>query len=114
MAKHPKLLWIVVLLLGWTFDFLFWGKTVGINFAFFVAISVLGGFFLLLANGIKPAREKPLAAHTIRVLHRHHRCTPGTTDAFPRLYLCAGLDGFAGSHLSGRALASIQFIGLLL
>ena len=55
MTKHPKLLWIVVLLLGWAFDFLFWGKSVGINFAIFVTICVLGGFFLLLINGQKPA-----------------------------------------------------------
>jgi hypothetical protein len=55
MIKHPRLLWIVVLLIGWAFDFFFWGKPVGINFAFFVGFSVLGGFFLLLANGLKPA-----------------------------------------------------------
>ena len=55
MIKHPKLLWIVVLLLGWAFDFFFWGKPVGINFAFFVAFSLLGGFFILLADGKKPA-----------------------------------------------------------
>jgi hypothetical protein len=60
MVKHPKLLWIVVLLIGWAFDFFFWGKPVGINFAFFVAICVLGGFFLLLLNGLKPAPKSLL------------------------------------------------------
>ena len=57
MTKHPKLLWIVVLFIGWAFDFLFWGKSLGINFAFFVGISVLGGLFLMWVNGIKPARK---------------------------------------------------------
>ena len=57
MTKHPKLLWIVVLLIGWAFDFLFWGKYLGINFAFFVGISVLGGLFLMWVNGLKPARK---------------------------------------------------------
>ncbi len=55
MAKHPTRLWIMVLLLGWAFDFLYWRQPAGTNFAIFVSLCVLGGFFLLLINGIKPS-----------------------------------------------------------
>jgi hypothetical protein len=55
MTKHSYWLWATVLLLGWAFDFLFWEKLVGINFAIFIAISLLGGFLFLGANGLKPA-----------------------------------------------------------
>ncbi len=80
MTKHPKLLWIVVLLIGWGFDFLFWDKPIGINFAMFVAISVLGGFFLLLANGQKPAPKSlwlliPLAFFTTITVVRQEPLT---------------------------------------
>ena len=57
MTTYPKkqnLLWIVILLLGWFFDYLFWEKEVGINFAIFTTASLLGGFFLLLADGYRP------------------------------------------------------------
>ena len=55
MNKHPARFWIVVLALGWMFDFLFWGQTPGINFAIFMTLSLLGGFGLLLLAGLKPA-----------------------------------------------------------
>ncbi len=55
MQKHPNRLWIVALLLGWAFDFLFWKKPTGVNFAIFATLCLLGGFYLLLADGIRPA-----------------------------------------------------------
>jgi hypothetical protein len=55
MKKHTNLVWIVVLVLGWGFDFLFWRKPVGINFAIFLTACLLGGTLLLLANDLKPA-----------------------------------------------------------
>ena len=36
LNKHTNLVWIVALVLGWGFDFLFWGKPVGINFAIYL------------------------------------------------------------------------------
>ena len=60
MKKYPNLFLIVVLLLGWIFDFLFWKKPVGINFAIFILISLTGGFCLLLANRKKPALKSLL------------------------------------------------------
>ncbi len=55
MTRYPNRLWVIVLLLGWIFDFLFWGKSVGINFAIFISITLIAGFSLLLIHGQKPA-----------------------------------------------------------
>jgi hypothetical protein len=57
MVKHPNRLWIIVLMLGWMFDFLFWDQSVGVNFAVFISISLIGGFYLLIADDKKPARR---------------------------------------------------------
>ncbi len=55
MKKYPILLWVTVLLLGWIFDFLFWEHPLGINFAIYLTLCLLGGLGLLLVNGLKPA-----------------------------------------------------------
>ena len=55
MTKHPNRLWIGALLLGWLFDFLFWKTPMGINFAIYAGLCLLGGLLLLLAEGIRPA-----------------------------------------------------------
>ena len=47
MKKNPNLLWIVAIVLGWLFDFLFWKQAPGINFAIFTLLCLVGGFFLL-------------------------------------------------------------------
>src|SRR5258705_13754696 len=55
--KQPVRLWAIVLFLGWMFDFLFWKKPIGINFAFFSFICLIGGFYLLSTEGYLPARN---------------------------------------------------------
>ncbi len=47
MKKNPNLLWIITIALGWSFDFLFWKQTPGINFAIFTVLCLAGGFFIL-------------------------------------------------------------------
>ncbi len=47
-------LWIVVFALGWLFDFLFWEKSTGINFAIFTGICLLAAFYLLINGEIRP------------------------------------------------------------
>jgi hypothetical protein len=54
MNKYAARLWIVVIVLGWAFDFLFWGRMPGLNFAIFMALTLVGGLNLLLLNEIKP------------------------------------------------------------
>lgn len=55
MKKNPNLLWISALILGWLFDFLFWGQSLGVNFTIYAAICILGGFGLLILS----ARQRP-------------------------------------------------------
>jgi hypothetical protein len=57
MKIKPNHLWIVAVLLGWAFDLLFWKQDTGLNFALFSTLGLLGGFGLLLAHGIPPARR---------------------------------------------------------
>ena len=59
-VRQPNRLWIMVLLLGWIFDFLFWERAVGINFALFSTFCLLGGMVLLFAEGHRPARASLL------------------------------------------------------
>ncbi len=55
MLKHTNRFWIAVLLLGWAFDFLFWGHTPGVNFAIFVLAVLTTGMILLTSEGLRPA-----------------------------------------------------------
>ncbi len=45
MIKKTNRFWIAVLLLGWAFDFLFWGHTPGINFAIFVLVLLIDRYY---------------------------------------------------------------------
>jgi hypothetical protein len=53
--KRTNILLIVVLALGWLFDFLFWKQAPGINFAIYALLVLGGGFLVLGLNGIKPS-----------------------------------------------------------
>ncbi|MBK7450017.1 MAG: DUF4173 domain-containing protein [Anaerolineales bacterium] len=54
MKTNPNKLWIIVLVLGWLFDFLFWENAPGVNFAIFWTACLIAGFYLLLSNGHRP------------------------------------------------------------
>jgi hypothetical protein len=56
MKSNPTKLWIIVLALGWLFDFLFWNKALGVNFALFWTASLIAAFYLLLKDGLRPHR----------------------------------------------------------
>ncbi len=58
MKSNPNRLWIVVIVLAWLFDFLFWEHEPGINFAIYVVLCLAGGMLLLLGvEKAKPARD---------------------------------------------------------
>ena len=42
-------------MLGWAFDFLFWGHTPGVNFSIFVLLVLTTGIVLLSSEGFRPA-----------------------------------------------------------
>ncbi|MFH2037976.1 MAG: DUF4173 domain-containing protein [Chloroflexota bacterium] len=55
MKNRSKQIWIIALVLGWLFDFLFWKHTPGINFFIYVILCLVGGYLVLRKDGIKPA-----------------------------------------------------------
>lgn len=55
--KQPNRLWILVLALGLVFDFLFWNHPIGVNFAVFSVLCLLGGLFFLFSEGYRPSRN---------------------------------------------------------
>lgn len=57
MKSNPtRFLWTVIAL-GWAFDFLFWEKAPGVNFALYVVLCMLVGVILLRTDGHRPARN---------------------------------------------------------
>src|SRR5262245_31838947 len=60
VKTNPNRFWAVVILLGWAFDFLFWKKPLGINFAIFVILCLATGILLLGANGQHLSRKSGL------------------------------------------------------
>jgi len=60
MKTNPNRFWIIVILLGWSFDFLFWKKPIGINFAIFVTLCLATGTLLLRADGLRFSRRSSL------------------------------------------------------
>jgi len=54
MKKNLNRFWLLVILLGWAFDFLFWKKPgVGINFFIYVGLCLATGIYLLNADGLR-------------------------------------------------------------
>ncbi|HEX5808356.1 MAG TPA: DUF4173 domain-containing protein [Anaerolineales bacterium] len=53
MKTNPNRFWTIVILLGWAFDFLFWQKPPGVNFAIFVFLCLATGTLLLRADGLR-------------------------------------------------------------
>ena len=60
MKANPNRFWFIILLLGWVFDFLFWKKAPGMNFAIFVALCLGLGLWLLWQGGARPAWKRLL------------------------------------------------------
>lgn len=60
MKTNPRRFWILVILLGWSFDFLFWQKPLGINFAIFVFLCIVTGILLLQWDGLPLSRQTGL------------------------------------------------------
>ena len=56
MKKNSNLLWYSVIALGWLFDLLFWGQSVGVNFAIYATLCVAGGLAFLRSRDQRPAR----------------------------------------------------------
>jgi hypothetical protein len=60
MKTNPNRFWVIVIFLGWVFDFLFWKKPLGINFALFITLCLATGILLLRADGLRFSRGSGL------------------------------------------------------
>ncbi|MBK9926120.1 MAG: DUF4173 domain-containing protein [Anaerolineales bacterium] len=61
MKKNPNRFWVLVILLGWVFDFLFWEKPVpGINFFLYVVLCLATGIYILYTDGLRLSRRSGL------------------------------------------------------
>src|SRR5215213_2387555 len=68
MKTNPNRFWGTVILLGWVFDFLFWEKSLGINFALFIALCLATGILLLRGDGLRLSRGSSLLLLPIALL----------------------------------------------
>ncbi|MGD8403057.1 MAG: DUF4173 domain-containing protein [Anaerolineales bacterium] len=67
MKTNPtRFIWTVIAL-GWAFDFLFWEKAPGINFAIYVTLCLVAGILTLRSDGHRPARNTQLLLPLIAV-----------------------------------------------
>lgn len=55
--RQPNRLWLLVLALGLVFDFLFWNHPIGVNYAIFFVLCLLGGLSFLFFEGHRPSRN---------------------------------------------------------
>jgi len=69
MKNNPNRFWLVVIFLGWSFDFLFWKKPMpGINFFLYVALCLGTGIFLLKQDGLRLSPRSRLLLFPIAFL----------------------------------------------
>lgn len=53
--NKPNRLWLLVLALGLVFDFLFWDHPIGVNYAIFSILCLVGGLYFLFSEGYRPS-----------------------------------------------------------
>lgn len=103
MKTNPtRFLWTMIAL-GWAFDFLFWEKAPGINFAIYVTLCLVVGILLLRADGHLPARNTKLILPLIALFAALTFIRREPMTVFLSVVLTLFLMGvFAISFLGGR------------
>lgn len=101
--ERPTQLLVIVLVLGWMFDFLFWKQGIGVNFSIFLTVCLLGGVYWLLSNKILPAKNSlwlliPFLFFAVITFLKQEPLT--ISLAFTFTLLSAGL--LASSYVGGR------------
>jgi hypothetical protein len=101
--KRTNVLWITVLVLGWSFDLLFWKHALGLNFALYALLCLAGGFLVLGLNGIKPSWRSLLLLIPILFFAAMTILRQEPLSLFLSFVLTLGLMGLlAVSFLGGR------------
>ena len=103
MIISPKYLWSTVMILGLSFDFLFWKKTPGISFTIFIFLCLIAGISLLRFSDLRPARNSllllpPVAFLTVMVFVRLEPMTVFLSVSLTFFLLAL----FAVTYLGGR------------
>ncbi len=101
--QRSNQLLVVALILAWLFDFLFWNKSVGVNFPIFLVACLVGGGYWLFLNNIRPAKNSLwlLAPFLFFAVFSFLRQEPMTTSlVFSFALISLGL--FASSYSGGQ------------
>ena len=101
--KQPNRLWLLVLALGWVFDFLFWNHPIGVNFAVFSVLCLLGGLLFLITEGFRPSRNSLwlLIPFTFFVVFTFLRQEP-LTSFLAYTFTLFSIGVFVNTYLGGR------------
>jgi len=101
--KQPNRLWLLVLALGWVFDFLFWNHPIGVNFAVFSVLCLLGGLLFLITEGFRPSRNSLwlLIPFTFFVVVTFLRQEP-LTSFLAYTFTLFSIGVFVNTYLGGR------------
>jgi len=104
MKTNPNRFWLLVIFLGWSFDFLFWKKpALGINFFTFVAFCLITGIYLLQADGLRLSRRAGLLLFPILYLSSVAFLRAESLTSFLSVVMTLFLMGvFAITYLSGN------------
>ena len=114
MKSNPTRFWWTVIALGWAFDFLFWKKAPGINFAIYVALCLITGILLLRADGHRPTRNTMLLLPLIAIFAVMTFIRREPLTVFLSVALTLFLMGlFAISFLGGRWPGTVCWITCL-
>lgn len=103
MKANPNRFWGIVILLGWAFDFLFWEKPLGVNFAIYISLCILTGIFLLQMDGLRLSRGAGLLILPIAFLAAMTFIRQEPMTVFLSVSMVVFLMGvFALTYLSGQ------------
>ena len=103
MKSNPNRFWWTVIGLAWAFDFLFWMKGPGINFAIYVTLCLAAGYLLLRADGHRPERKILLLLPLVAVFAAMTFIRQEPLTIFLSVAMTLFLMGLAAiSYLGGR------------
>ena len=103
MKANPNRFWATVILLGWVFDFLFWDKPLGVNFAIYIILCLATGIWILRMDGMRLAPGSGLLLVPIAFLGAMTFLRLEPVTVFLSILMTVFLMGvFALTYLSGR------------
>jgi len=103
MKANPNRFWLLVIILGWAFDFLFWKKPSGINLFLYVVLCLATGIYLLQTDGLRLSRRSGLLLLPVLFLSAMTFIRQEPLTVFLSVAMTIFLMGvFAITYLSGQ------------